>query len=176
MTTKNTTKRISYCMKAGTAMLRGFTLIELMIVVAVIGILAAIALPSYSEYVARGKRTEARGALLQMAQYMQRFQAANDRYDEDRAATPNLIDAVMPASLKNSPADGTALYKLAAFGAADQTDNTKSFASASAFRLVLLPETGMTNDGCGGFTLNSLGVRGYIPPTGSTKSLAECWR
>lgn len=174
MTTKFSTTQTIFNIRVKST-LRGFTLIELMIVVAVIGILAAIALPNYSEYVAKGKRTEARAALLQMAQYMQRFQAANDRYDQDRAATANLIEDVMPASLKNSPADGTARYKLAAFGAADQTDDTKSFASATAFRLVLLPETGMANDKCGGFTLDSLGRRGIVT-TNTTVTVADCWR
>ena len=47
---------------------KGFTLIEVMIVVAIVGILAAIALPSYNEYIRRGHRAEARAALLQGAQ------------------------------------------------------------------------------------------------------------
>lgn len=50
---------------------QGFTLIELMIVVAVIGILGAIAYPSYTEYVRRGHRADARAGLLQAQQWME---------------------------------------------------------------------------------------------------------
>lgn len=63
--------------------LRGVTLIELMIVVVVLGILAAIAYPNYREYVARAKRTEARAALLQIATNQERFYLQNNTYTAD---------------------------------------------------------------------------------------------
>lgn len=59
---------------------RGFTLIELMIVVAVIGILAALAYPSYTSYIERGKRAECRSGLLRAAQQQERFFTQFNRY------------------------------------------------------------------------------------------------
>jgi type IV pilus assembly protein PilE len=59
---------------------RGFTLIEMMITVAIVGILAAIAIPQYSEYVRRGKRTECKAAMLRASQQMEKFYSNNNQY------------------------------------------------------------------------------------------------
>ena len=58
----------------------GFTLLELMIVVVIIGILLGIALPSYQSYVLKSNRTEARAALLDIAARQERYAAQNNRY------------------------------------------------------------------------------------------------
>ncbi len=140
--------------------LHGFTLIELMIVVAIVAILAAVALPAYTSYVARAKRADARVQLLQAAQFMQRFYTANDQYLYDRSG--NNVSTRIPANLARSPADGDQVYSLTA--SATTSDYTLTMAPLSG--------TSMAADPCGSFTLTSTGVRGV---TGS-KSRDECWK
>jgi len=70
---------------------RGFTLIELMIAVVVIGILAAIAVPNYQEYMTRSKRTEGMALLQEMAARQERFYAQNNNYVTNNANIGQLV-------------------------------------------------------------------------------------
>lgn len=63
--------------------MRGVTLTELMVVVVIIGILSAIAYPSYRQYAAKAKRNEAKSALLQIATLQERFYLQNNTYTTD---------------------------------------------------------------------------------------------
>jgi type IV pilus assembly protein PilE len=142
-----------------------------MITVAIIGILAAIALPSYNSYIARARRADARTQLLQAAQFMQRFYAANDSYSSDRAG--NDVVTVMPENLKKSPSDGTAVYQLNT-GIATAGNYTATV-TVSAYTLTMAPISGgvAASDACGMFTITSAGVRGIAS---ATKTRDECWK
>ena len=152
----------------------GFTLIELMITVAIVAVLASIALPSYTSYIARARRADARTQLVQAAQFMQRFYAANDRYDQDRAGNSVLGSSVgMPDNLRKSPADGTALYQLNT--SITTAGNYTATVTATGYTLTMAPITGgsAATDACGMFTITSTGVRGVAS---ATKTRDECWK
>lgn len=127
---------------------RGFTLIELMITVAIAAILVAIALPNYSEYVRRGARAEARAALLQAAQWMERGATANGIYP---------VTTAFPASLSRVPSNRY-IISLASDGA--------------TFTLTATRQGAQTGDKCGDFTLTHTGVRGL---TNNTETVQNCW-
>lgn len=147
----------------------GFTLIELMIALAIVGVLAAVALPSYSSYIARARRADARTQLVQVAQFMQRFYAANDSFSLDRA-NHTVIDLV-PASLKQSPADNAIIYELII---------PTATLTPTSFEIHMVPVANgaMGQDPCGTFTLTSTGLRGVLvaDAVGPSALRDTCWK
>ena len=131
---------------------RGFTLIELMIVVAIVAILAAIAFPSYARYVEQARRADAKSALMDAAQRMERCYTQNNTY----------IGCTVPAA---SP-DG--YYTIALGGAVNPT--TATFFRLSATRVAGGAQAGDTR--CGDYWLDSTGDRGV---NNASRTRDECW-
>lgn len=134
----------------------GFTLIELMVVVAIIGILAAVTYPSYQEYVHRANRAEAKSILLEMAQLLERNYTEANRYDQ----TSSGGDFTLPVT--QSPRSGTAKYTIQ-FAAGTLTRN--------AYTLEAVPAGNMAGDACGTLALTQTGAKSVS----GSKSVDECW-
>ena len=137
----------------------GFTLIELMIAVAVIGIIAAVALPSYQDHVRRTNRAEAKSILLEMSQLLERNYTTVNRYDQKSDGTGFTL------STTQSPKTGTAKYTIQ-FAAGSLTQN--------AYTLQAVPTGSMTGDACSTLTLTNTGVKGV--GAGATLDAATCWQ
>lgn len=133
----------------------GFTLIELMIVVAVIGILTAIAYPAYTDSVRKARRTDAKNALLDLAGRQERFFSMNNTYTKTAA---NLKYAAFPADVLTS---GNVYYQL-----------TVSAADGTSYSATATPTGAQANDKCGTYTINQLGAQGN---TGGSASSTSCW-
>ena len=99
--------------------MRGVTLLELMIVVVILGILTAIAYPSYRQFIERAKRTEARALLLRIAVDQERFYLQNNtfgtmaqlQYDEPQITDSEAYSVTITANTASN-FSATATYQL----------------------------------------------------------------
>lgn len=131
---------------------KGFTLIELMIVVAVVAILAAIAYPSYQEYVLRARRVEAQNLLNDAAARQERYRAQNGIYATD----------VTKLKLPHGVNSENGHYTLSVSAVADDGGYTLKATRTKA------------DSKCGDFTLDAKGVKEMAAETPGTA--AQCWR
>ena len=132
----------------------GFTLVELMIVVAIVAILATIGIPSYRESVARSHRADAKAALLEDAHFLERYFTENNRYQQADGTAPSIPITV-------APREGTPSYNV-----------TVATPTTTSYTLTATPIAGgpMAGDGCGNLGLTNSGLR-----TAGTLGLDACW-
>ena len=141
---------------------RGFTLIELMIVVAIIGLLAAIAYPSYLEQMRKAHRAECAGALVSFAAAMERHRTTTSSYQGAAAGGGNSGAPASSLFPSTCPIDG---------GSPTTYNLTIQASTATTYTLQAAPTGPMAGDPCGTLTLNHLGVKGVS----GSKAVSECW-
>ncbi len=135
----------------------GFTLIELMITVAIVGVLAGIAYPSYQDSMTKSRRADAKAALLELSVFMERLYTTTGCYTSGSCATGTTTAPTLPFLV--TPKSGKANY--------DLTVAT----TPSTFTITATPRSTAPDSVCGALTLNSTGVK----TEGGTGTLADCW-
>lgn len=159
---------------------RGFTLIELMVVITVLAILAAVAIPNYTAYVTRSKRAGAKTVLLDAAAQLERNYSTNGCYNKNTTAA-----CATPATAGNdvviqsrAPAEGRQAYVVTASFA-----DGAGVITGQVFTLTATPcgtagncpagsETSFTDAECGNFVLAHTGNR----TVSGTGGAATCWQ
>lgn len=146
----------------------GFTLIEMMVVVAIMGIIAAVAIPAYTDHVRSGHRADAQAALVALAQHMERRYSENNSYCNSgttnitTCGTDTTGDTGAPSLFSSTvPLDGgDAVYNLTIDSVTATSFTVKATRTAGGY---------MDGDECGNFSYSSTGQK-----TQDSNSSSDC--
>jgi len=149
---------------------RGFTLIELMIVVAVIGILTSIALPAYQKYIRESRRADAKSAVLDLASREERFFSANNTYTT--SATALGYGSAFPLAVN---ASGQSYYSLSV-PSVTAASGTGATAVAPGFTGLATPTGSQTADAnCYAYQIDQLGTQTNVDASSAALTGTGCW-
>ena len=146
----------------------GFTLIELMIVVAIIGILAAVAYPAYTDSIAKGKRGEARAALMNLLQQEERYLTQMNTYETFAAGTPGTLPFKAYSSADSTQARSSHLLGARLCQAVGGVTPTKQ----DCIEVFAEPQTGVFSDPW--ITSMAIDTQGRRTCTGTQTD--RCWK
>jgi len=132
---------------------RGFTLVEMMIALVVVGLLSALAYPSYQQQVAKGRRTDAKQSLLELSQRMERFYTERGTY-------------------AGAALGSTGLYPNLTSGG--YYDLSITVQSLDGFTVKATPRGSQVGDACASFFYNQLGDQ--TVGTDASLSAVRCWQ
>lgn len=141
----------------------GFTLIELMIAILIIGILAKLAVSAYTSSIQQAHRTDAKTALLDLATRQEKFYSVNNQYTNSATSLYG-GSASFPMNVQSG---GTAYYAIQTPTVTAATGSTAATFTAQATRIA---GTTQATDACGDFTITNTGVVGNVNNTAT-----NCW-
>ena len=136
--------------------MRGFSLMELMATLAIVAVLSAIAIPSYTAYIARGKRAQGQANLLEATNWMERWRTERGRYDD-------------PANANNPP-PGFPWAQIPRTGTANYT--VAVVATPATYTITATAVGSMATDPCATLSIDQTGQRTF---TGGSGTQEVCW-